>query len=130
MRNIVKELSSKKEDLVFVGSIVNLVNDMNDDIPNDLDIVVTSIDDLETFGEVIVSESKSIHSKSGKRSQIEYKGVKIDIFIEDELPPYDLINGIKFSTVHHVINHYTELLNKTDNEKMKSIIQHKIDMLK
>jgi hypothetical protein len=130
MASIVKELASKKEDLVFVGSMVNIANRKKHDAPNDLDIVITSVDGLETFGEVIIEETESIHSKSGKRSQIVYNGIQIDIFIEDELPPYDVINGIKFAKVDYMISRYTELLSKTDSAEMKSIIQSKIDGLK
>jgi hypothetical protein len=129
MENVVTELAFIKDDLVFVGSIVNLINKKTDKV-NDIDIVVNSMKGLETFGDTIVNQSRSIHSKSGKRSQIVYKGVKIDIFIEDELPPYNIIGGIKYATIDHMVNHYIELLGKTDNSEMKSIIQSKIDSLK
>lgn len=123
MEDIIKQLSREKEDLVFVGSVVY------NQTPNDLDVVVTSTDHLETFGETIVHQSKSLHSKSGKRSQIVYNGVKIDIFIEDELPPHNIIDGVKFATIEHMVNHYTELLTKTSG-KMRSIIQSKIEEIK
>ena len=63
---LVNKISSCKDDVVFVGSLVYSVNGELDRSPNDIDIVVTSLDGLERFGEVICYDSVSVFAKDSK----------------------------------------------------------------
>lgn len=80
-----REISNIKDDVVFVGSWVAKVNNKINTQPKDLDIVVTSLDGLETFGDVICGDSTSPLSKNSKRCKIEGNEVLIDIWLKNVL---------------------------------------------
>jgi len=119
---LVNKISSCKDDVVFVGSLVYSVNGELDKSPNDIDIVVTSLDGLERFGEVICYDSVSVFAKDSKRCIIEGNEVLIDIWLRDELPEWEIIDGIKYQTVVSQIKHYQDIKDSTDDKFIKEYI--------
>lgn len=63
MKELVEQISQCKDDVVFVGSLVG----NNPEDVNDIDIVITSTDGLETIGECECHESNSVFAKDAKR---------------------------------------------------------------
>ena len=94
-----------KKDLVYVGSFalyqMGLVQSYRD-----IDIVVVDLIGLEGC---IAYDSDSGFSSIGKRAFIKSDPV-IDIFIENELPDFIEINGLKCQTLASMLKHYTEIL--------------------
>jgi hypothetical protein len=123
MIELIKKLSEAKEDVVFVGSVSlwnsNLVTD-----PNDIDIVVNSLDGLEVFGNIETWESKSPMSISGKRACIRREDYNIDIFIEDFLPEFTVENGIKFQTLNN-LKTFLDLVIDSSEGVLKNVIIEK-----
>jgi len=124
-----REISRTKNDVVFVGSWVARVHNKLRRRPHDIDIVVTSIDGLETFGETIFKESSSPMSVGCKRSVIERKDGKIDIWLCDELPEYEIINGMKFITIEKQKEYYKNVIDSTDDKFLINILTRKLEIL-
>lgn len=103
MKVIVKELS-KKENLVFVGGFAMKMHGLKDNY-NDLDVVVTDLEGLKNY---IEYPTDSVFSKSGKRAFIPGE-TKIDIFIENELPEFEIINGFKVQTIKSMTEYYERI---------------------
>lgn len=115
MMDLVNEISSCKDDVVFVGSLVSKINGKLDREPKDIDIVVTSLNGLETFGDVICNESISVFAKDSKRCKIEGNEVLIDIWLKDELPEWEIIDGIKYQTINSQREYYKDVKDSTDD---------------
>jgi len=123
MIELINKISEAKDDVVFVGSVSlwnsNLVTD-----PNDIDIVVNSLDGLEVFGNIETWESKSPMSISGKRACIRREDYNIDIFIEDFLPEFTVENGIKFQTLNN-LKTFLDLVIDSSEGVLKNVIIEK-----
>lgn len=117
------ELLKQKENLVFVGGFAFFLHGLKKDY-KDVDIVVT---DLEGIPGVTKFITKSHFSKSGKRASLE-KDIYVDIFIEKELPEFEIINGFRVQTKESLINYFEELLSKVD-KFWKPIIKSKLKIL-
>ncbi len=130
MEMLLREISRCKDDVVIVGSWVARIHNKLRRKPHDIDIVVTSLDGLEKFGEIICSESTSIFAKNSKRCVIKDNEVQIDIWVKDTLPEYDIIKGIKYQTINDQKRHYNELIESTDNEVLISRLSRKLEVLK
>ena len=130
MEMLLREISRCKDDVVITGSWVARIHNKLRRRPHDIDIVVTSLDGLEKFGEIICGESTSIFAKDAKRCVIKDNEVQIDIWVKDTLPEYDIIKGIKYQTINDQKRHYNELIESTDNEILISRLSRKLEVLK
>jgi len=117
MRELIEKISKCKDDVVFVGSLVGNTED-----PTDIDIVITSTDGLETIGECKCHESKSVFAKGAKRCKIVGNDL-IDIWLKDELPEYEIIDGIKYQTIEDQKKYYQDVLDSTDDNYIIEYIQ-------
>ena len=129
MEIIMREMARIKKDLVFTGSWVARVNNKLRRRPKDIDIVVTSLDGLETFGDIICGDSTSPFAKNSKRCKIEGNEFLIDIWVKDELPEYDIIKGMKFETVDSQRKHLKDIIDSTDDKFLINIVSKKLEIL-
>jgi hypothetical protein len=121
---LVKEIANLKDDVVFVGS--SSLKHLIPTIPvKDIDIVVTSLDGLDILGKIETWESKSPMSLSGQRAHIKRDDYNIDIFIEPNLPEYDLIDGVKFQTIEKFKSFIEVLIEVTKGEFKNKMIEKK-----
>lgn len=117
-----EKISSCKDDVVFVGSLVGSPNET----PKDIDIVITSLDGLETIGDVNCFDSISVFAKGAKRCRIHRDGVKIDIWLKDELPEWEIIDGFKYQTKESQLKYYQDVKDSTDDKYIKEYIEQKL----
>lgn len=124
LEKIIYQLS-QKENLVFVGSVAMMFQgiDVN---PKDIDIVVTDLEGLENYREY-TTDSK--FSFTGKRAFI-IGEIYIDIFIEERLPEYVIINGLKCETLSFMKKYYLTIHNDLSDNYWKQIINEKLKLLK
>ena len=121
---LIKEIANLKDDVVFVGS--SSLKHLIPTIPvKDIDIVVTSLDGLDILGKIETWESKSPMSLSGQRAHIKRDDYNIDIFIEPNLPEYDLIDGVKFQTIEKFKSFIEVLIEVTKGEFKNKMIEKK-----
>ena len=103
------EILKDKADAVIVGSSALYLQGISKKMPNDIDIITTSIKGLPDG--VIEYETDSGFSFSGKRAFcIVDDSFKIDIFVEDKLPEYIEVNGLKIQTVVSMLKYYESIL--------------------
>ncbi|WP_027378174.1 hypothetical protein [Chryseobacterium daeguense] len=112
-----------KENLVFVGSVAMMLQGI-DVKPKDIDIVVTDLNGLENYTEY---STDSKFSFTGKRAFI-IDEINIDIFIEQELPEFVIINGLKCETFFYMKRFYNVILPKVD-DYWKRVINEKLKLL-
>ena len=124
MIELIKKIASSKKDVVFVGSTSLYYIDKTIS-PKDIDIVVNSLDGLDIFGEIKTWETKSPMSLSGQRAHIKRDDFDIDIFIEPNLPEYDLIDGVKFQTIEKFKSFIEVLIEVTKGEFKNKMIEKK-----
>ena len=123
-----RQLTTTKSDVVVVGSTAFYIHGLHILKPNDLDIVVCDLKGLE--GDIHNYSTYSSFSKSGKRACILENGItKIDIFVENSLPDYQIIAGIRVASKSALYFYYTNLLPKVA-EHLKKGISYKIKVLK
>jgi len=122
MKDLMKKIMNSKDDVVFVGSLVLSVNGKLDRTPKDIDIVVTSLDGLQLIGDIKCYESNSVFAKGSKRCCIDQDGVMIDIWLKDELPEWEIIDGFKYQTIDSQIKCYQDVKESTDDEYIKKYI--------
>ena len=127
MRVIIREISNSKPDVVFVGGVALSHYDPTH-IPQDIDIVVKNLEGLNSFGDIIEWNTDFAGSISTKRAYIKRDDFNIDIFIEDELPKYEVMDGIKYQTKESQIRHYSWVRDFVPVE-LKERFQQKIDLL-
>lgn len=113
MRDLIEKINSCKKDVVFVGGVAEMLQGFRTET-RDIDICVLSLNGLETLGKIKQWETKSVFSTSGKRAGIETKDYTTDIFLEENLPEFVVVNGFKCETVHSLINRYTDIIKKLD----------------
>lgn len=117
------ELLKLKKDLVFVGGFAMVLHGLKAEY-TDIDAVVRNLDGL---GKVFSYKTDSSFSKSGKRGFIP-GSIKIDIFIEKELPKYQIIDGFKVQTISSMKAYYEQI--KPSNDHWKKHIQERLELLK
>ena len=111
----------------MVGSTAFYLHKLQDVKPNDIDIVVNSISGIK--GDIYTYFTDSKHSTSGNRACILENGIsKIDIFVEELIPPNEIIDGIRVATLHSLILYYESLYLKVA-EHLKPGIYDKINTL-
>jgi len=122
-----QEITSIKSDFVVVGSTALVVHGLYLSKPNDLDIVVNNLKGIP--GDIHTYFTYSRFSPSGNRAYILENGIaKIDIFVENILPEYEIIDDIRVSTVDSMLLYYQNLLPKVA-EHWKIGILEKIKVL-
>lgn len=124
MMYLLEELC-KKQNLVLVGGVARKLNGMGHN-PKDIDVVVTDLDGMDFFGDIIEFDTDFVGSISGKRAYIKRFDYMIDIFIEDTLPDFITDQYTRFETLDHMLCHFKNILSKTDG-KTHDIIQQKYD---
>ena len=115
------DLIFDKEKTVIVGGAAMFHHGLVDSY-NDIDVVVTDINDIEGLN---YFESNSTLTKSGKRAYVD----NVDVFIEEELPEYEVINGLKVQTKQSMINYYEEVIERS-NGYIKEFAIKKLNILK
>lgn len=115
------DLIFDKEKTVIVGGAAMFHHGLVDSY-NDIDIVVTNIDGIEGLNKF---DSKSTLTKSGKRAYLD----NVDVFIEDELPDYDVINGFKIATIESMEKYYKDVIDRSDGH-IKEFAINKLKILK
>jgi hypothetical protein len=115
------DLIFDKEKTVIVGGAAMFHHGLVDSY-NDIDVVVTNIEGIEGLNKF---DSKSTLSKSGKRAYLD----NVDIFIEEELPEYEVIDGLKVQTKQSMINYYEEVIERSDGY-IKEFATNKLNILK
>ena len=121
------EILKDKADAVIVGSSALYLQGISKKMPNDIDIITTSIKGLPDG--VIEYETDSGFSFSGKRAVcIVDDSFKIDIFVEDNLPDYIEIDGLKIQTVASMFNYYQSILPRVKDYWLPEI-NNKIKLL-
>lgn len=102
-------MTAIKPDFVVVGSTALCLHGLHVSNPRDIDVVTNT---LEGFtGSIHTYFTNSKHSQSGKRAHILVDGVgKIDIFVENYMPAYEIIGGIRVATVPAIRFYYVNLL--------------------
>ena len=121
------EILKDKADAVIVGSSALYLQGLSKKMPNDIDIITTSIKGLPDG--VIEYETDSGFSFSGKRAFcIVDDRFKIDIFVEDKLPEYIEVNGLKIQTVVSMLNYYESILPRVKDYWLPEI-NNKIKLL-
>lgn len=108
-----RKITAIKEDFVVVGSTALYIQGRHIIAPNDLDIVVCNVSDLGYEKDLHHYKTDSPYSVSGKRACILQNGITIiDIFVEDYLPEYEIIKGIRIETLSGMRLYYENLLKK------------------
>ena len=121
------KIIENKADAVIVGSSALYLQGLTNKIPNDIDIVTTSLNNLPKG--VIEYDTDSGFSFSGKRAfLIINNSYKIDIFIEDKLPEYIEVNGLKIQTVVSMLKYYESILPRVKDYWLPEI-NNKIKLL-
>lgn len=121
------KIIENKADAVIVGSSALYLQGLTNKIPNDIDIITTSMKGLPEG--VVEYETDSGFSFSGKRAFcIVEDSFKIDIFVEDKLPYYVEIDGLKIQTVASMLNYYQSILPRV-KEYWLPEINNKIKLL-
>ena len=101
---LIFELAKSKEDLVIVGSAVLVYHDFVGEF-QDLDIVVTSLDGLENFGQIITSSNEKFRT-------IRHPDKIIDVYLCNELVDYVVSGrGVKYISLRGLCNHYSQAIN-------------------
>lgn len=121
------KILANKADAVIVGSSALYLQGLTKKIPNDIDIITTSIKELPDG--VIEYETDSGFSFSGKRAFcIVDDSFKIDVFVEAKLPEYIEVNGLKIQTVASMLNYYQSILPRVKDYWLPEI-NNKIKLL-
>ena len=121
------KILENKADAVIVGSSALFLQGLISKEPNDIDIITTSIEGLPEG--MVEYETDSGFSFSGKRAFcIVENRFKIDIFVEDKLPEYIEVNGLKIQTVVSMLKYYESILPRVKDYWLPEI-NNKIKLL-
>lgn len=121
------KIIENKSDAVIVGSSALYLQGLISKEPKDIDIISTSIDGLPEG--TVEYTTDSGFSFSGKRAFCIVDGsFKIDIFVEDKLPDYIEIDGLKIQTVASMLSYYQSILPRVKDYWLPEI-NNKIKLL-
>lgn len=121
------KIIKNKSDAIIVGSSALYLQGIIKKMPNDIDIITTSVDGLPDG--TVEYTTDSGFSFSGKRAFcIVEDSFKIDIFVEDNLPEYMELNGLKIQTVASMIKYYESILPRVKDYWLPEI-NYKIKLL-
>lgn len=109
MLGLIREIQHLKPDTVFVGGVSEWLQGKRS-TTTDIDICVTNLDGLGVLGEIKQWSTDSKFSKSGLRAGIESQEYLIDIFVEQQLPEYIEIDGVKCQTIQSLIQEYSRVI--------------------
>lgn len=118
-----KLISQTKLDFVVVGSLALYLQNSIGREPFDIDCVVLNLDGLPK--ETISYSTDSKFSTTGKRAFYVDSNLKIDIFVEDKLPEYIIVDGIKVQTVDDMKAYYARIYHQVDDH-WKKVITNKL----
>ncbi len=129
---LIQEIYKISPDVVIVGGTAQLYFGKKE-TAKDIDIVVKSLAGFHVLGEMKQWFTKSYFSKSGKRAYIYRKDFSIDIFIENNLPKYEVTSlGAKYETIESMVNFYKVVYSKFDRKKQwkqRAAIKKKHDLI-
>jgi hypothetical protein len=128
MIGFLNKIISIKSDLVFVGGVSEMLQGYKENT-KDVDMVVTTINGLGYFGNIKCWNTTSPFSISGKRGYIETDTFNIDIFIEEVLPPYIIIQGLPVQDIHDEIKYYERIINEIQIPLVKELMISKLNNL-
>lgn len=111
--DLLGKIHEANKDVIFVGGIAEMMQGKRK-FATDIDICVLNINGLEVFGEIKEWITTSPVSISGKRAGIENTDIILDIFIEDELPEYVEILGLRFETLESLKTRYERVISELD----------------
>lgn len=121
---------AKNGNVVLTGSIAERMNGINVEI-HDVDFVVLNLDGLESFGKLETFTTKSVFSKSGKRAFVKRSGgYDFDIFVEDKLPDFIQVDGVKYETLQSMIRWTENAISEVQDLKIKEILVLRLKRLK
>lgn len=120
-----KRLTGIKNDLVVVGSTALSLRGLSDRPPKDLDLIVGSLNGLDNY-EITTYETRSVFSGSGRRAfvSLEQTGFIFDIFVESEIPDFDIINGVRVVSVESALRYYRAILPAVDAYHKPAILKY------
>lgn len=116
MKQLLKQLSDSKPDIVFVGGVSEFLQGARTET-KDIDICVNNLSGLDFFGEIESWRSSTPFTISGNRAGITRTDFDIDIFIEEELPEYIIIDQMKCETLDCLLERYKEIVPKLKPEE-------------
>lgn len=116
MLNLIKKLNNEITDIIFVGGVSEMIQGIRE-TTKDIDICVLNVDELKSRYILKEWQDTSVFSKSGKRAGIESEDYIIDIFIEDTLPDFIEIDGVKCETLNSLIDRYKLVIEGLDDNK-------------
>lgn len=105
------QIHSVNNDVVFVGGIAEMIQGKRESA-TDIDICVLNIDGLDVFGNITEWKTDSPVSISGNRAGIKNTTIILDIFIEEQLPEYVEIDGLRFETIESLIERYERVISQ------------------
>lgn len=123
MLEFIQALGASKENLVFVGSVAMMLQGI-DIIPSDIDIVVTDMEGLEGYTEYTTD---SAYSGTGMRA-FKLGEYDVDVFIEEKLPQFTVVSGVKVVTPFYMEKYYNRILPNLSLRR-QSDIQAKLQLL-
>ena len=125
-KNSIIEDLSKIKDLTFVGGTSEYLQGIKEEL-NDIDIVIVNEDDLKNIGFLHKFELILFHNLSGKRGVILKNNVIIDVFIENSLPEYTIVNEkYKCQTIDSMIELRKKTLELISDKNLSKIAIDKI----
>ena len=123
-KNEILDILSKIDDVIFVGGTSEYLQGVKKKL-NDIDIRVTSFENLISIGYVHKFNLDLFYGLSGNRGIIKLKNCLIDIFIETNKPDFIIIdNKYKCETIKSMISLREKTLkfsNFCDNNVLKKI---------
>lgn len=121
---LLAQIQEANKDVVFVGGIAEMMQGKRESA-TDIDICVLNIDGLEVFGQIKEWITESPVSISGKRAGIENQNLILDIFIEDELPEYIEILGLRFETLESLEKRYEYVISEL-NDPLQQVFKERL----
>ena len=112
------------ENLVFVGGFAMTKLGIKENY-SDIDIVVTDKDFLKG---IIWYETDSAFSGTGIRGFLFDGEIKLDIFLENKLPEFEVIEGFKIQTKKSMREYYEKIYNFV-KDYWKQDIENKLKLL-
>jgi len=125
---LLAQIQEANKDTVFVGGISEMMQGKRESA-TDIDICVLNTNGLDVFGELKEWITESPVSISGKRAGIENPNLILDIFIEDELPEYVEILGLRFATLEALETRYVKVISELNDPTQQKFKERLVEQL-